>query len=311
MGFKVVCSEDERVDTDQFDLLIHKAQGELLANHAQYNALIFAFCGHGDEDSIFLSDGTCRNRTDVHKEFDGKRCKRFRGKLKLFIFDACQGGAMAPKKTQTNLLGARGGPEDVHVDGNTIILNANTPGYKSYEQQDEGGALIRSFSNAWRSIQGRQDWDKMAKKIARGMVSLTGSRQAMDKREFGVLDDIYFTKPVAVDLSRVQGLAQAQSLESDRTVYLWAMDTKRQTSPEDVLIVTVLEKRTKKQWRREYAANAFAPKTLDAVKKTIDAKYSGRWKMPKPGLSLKGRVGGIALVLNPINTKSQKSKEDE
>ena len=215
--FKVMRNDDtKRVDRKSFRKLIHQAQGELLTNYAKYHAFIFAFSGHGDANNILLSDGSTKDRTELHQDFDGGSCPDFGGRLKLFILDACQGSAVAPTQKEQRAKGTQlvGGG---HVDSNTIILNGNTPGYLSFEQQGKGGALIRAFSYVLRTIKDMEDWNSMSMRIGRAMVSLTGSAQAVDKRELGILFRIYFTKPVAVDLARVPGWMHAKNSQTKQS----------------------------------------------------------------------------------------------
>ena len=143
--YETICSRQGVVCEDDFDELLTKARYRLHRDSKDFDVFILAFSGHGCQDALFLSDGTSYDRVDLYKFFDGKNCKPFTKKPKLFVIDACKGDHAAPRiKVESKGTATT----HTHPDGNIVVLNANSDGYASYDHL-KGGALIQSFKTVW------------------------------------------------------------------------------------------------------------------------------------------------------------------
>ena len=79
---------DVRVFNDQTTSQIEALLKELSsANHSSYDAVAVAILSHGEEGTIYSTDG----KMDLRKISEPFRGQNLAGKPKIFIFQACQG----------------------------------------------------------------------------------------------------------------------------------------------------------------------------------------------------------------------------
>ena len=195
-GYTITCSESQTLNRDDFNELLADAQYHLRKHHTDYDAFIFAFSGHGDEENVRLSDGSGFSRTRLYQWFDGSNCLGFAGKPKLFVVDACKGFDAAEQVGQNNAKAAQA-THKVHVDKNIVVLNANTSGYLAYEHKG-GGALIQSFNKVWSENADALDIDEMCRGINANLESIgaaAGRAQAMERIGMGLTKRIVFLRP--------------------------------------------------------------------------------------------------------------------
>eukprot|EP01084_Bolivina_argentea_P089082 160818_1 len=201
--YNVIYNKNDIVTYNDFDKYINEARSELYNNPQKYDAFIFAFSGHGTQESICLSDDKSYSRIDVYKFFNGLGCKPFSDKPKLLVFDACKGSKKAPQINTKN-------PSNVcvypsHPDDNIIVFNANSDFYVSYDTNN-GGLLIQSLHNVLKNNRNKICLDDMSKLIEFEMkkvcknINNNGDNnimQLLEKVERGITKKIYFCKDVS------------------------------------------------------------------------------------------------------------------
>jgi len=291
--FTVIRNRGHSVDTDEWDDLVYKAQKEL-KNAAKYDAFIFAFSGHGDIGSIILSDGESVDRNRLLMNFDGAKCKKFGGKLKLYLIDACQGGMNVPTTSSTETKGTA----YVNPDRNTIVLNANTPGFASKGQEGKGGFLIRAFCAELRGIEDRMNLNDITDGIQERFQELTNGNQELDVRNLGVIGrKLHFSRPT--NLSKLE----------DKVWRKWSVRVQFENNGN--LLVEVSEKNSRLKWRNACAPESFGgrrglAKFKEAVDDTGNAQLGKAQnpplQVPSKGFrqTLKVQLEGKVLELNLV-----------
>jgi len=65
----------------------------LRKTHKDADAFVLILLSHGTHGYVYAKDGTKLSiEDDIVAKFDGTNCPNLRGKPKLFIIQACQGG---------------------------------------------------------------------------------------------------------------------------------------------------------------------------------------------------------------------------
>ena len=106
--------------------------------------VVFAFCGHGDEQALFGQDGKGLEVSEFTKKFEADQMPHLAGKVRLLFIDACKGdqkdyGVVVPV--------ARGGEVIPHFvvprGANMLIVYSTRPGYVSQEIKE--GKISKSI----------------------------------------------------------------------------------------------------------------------------------------------------------------------
>jgi len=74
-------------------------------DHSAYDAFVLVILSHGNKDGVYGIDGSSEPAKDARRVgfvlldeitalFDGSKCESLRGKPKMFIIQACQGGVL-------------------------------------------------------------------------------------------------------------------------------------------------------------------------------------------------------------------------
>ena len=194
--YKVMRLDQDRITLDDFEEFIENVRAEMNRNHKKYDAFIFAFSGHGNDDSIELSDGERYGRVDIYKYFNARECPRFTDKLKLFLIDTCRRDDQAMKSNSSTRALVRSRQEHgvqctTHQDSNIAIFSGNNQG-------GGGGALMTSFIKVMRANRHKLPLDKMKKYIQRNVRELSkmvSTMPLLDCKMVGIEKDIYFDAP--------------------------------------------------------------------------------------------------------------------
>jgi len=197
-GYTIQCSETQKINHDDFYDFLCDAQHHLREHHADYDAFIFAFSGHGDEDNVVLSDGKGFSRIKLYQLFNGAQCRGFAGKPKLFVVDASKGFEEAEQVEQSEHKATQA-MHNVHVDKNIVVLNATTSGHLAYDY--EGcSSLIQSFNKVWRDNADTLKLNDMCLGINANLEAIcaaSGRAQAVELIGMGRTKRIVFLKPDA------------------------------------------------------------------------------------------------------------------
>ena len=224
-GYKVIVPQNEdgldlnRVTRSDFVRFIEKVKNKYL-NTDEYDAFIFIFSGHGDQNTISLSDHKTKEvhqgkygRIKLYKYFNGLQCPSFKDKPKMLLFEACKGGDEAPdlNVARPNVV-ARAVENAAKLsqapDDNIIVVDSNSDGYVSWDDKN-GGFLLQSLIEVMSRRKSRMGLDEISKLITIGVKQLNnhvkrdmGPHGIEEKRAtetvvfkyYGVNDDIYFCK---------------------------------------------------------------------------------------------------------------------
>eukprot|EP01084_Bolivina_argentea_P071080 129267_1 len=195
--YKIIQNQKNIVNYDAFTTLINDARHELYQHHQQYDFFGLIFSGHGNQHSIYTSDGRSYGRVDLYKFFNGLNCTRFKDKPKLLVLDACKGVFEAPqmKTAKCGSSSLNIGNNPTHPDDNIIILNANSDKYVGWDIKGKGGVLIQSLHHVLSNNTNKIRLDAMTKCIDMKMKEIgqeTDTMQTLQKIEHGVKKEIYF-----------------------------------------------------------------------------------------------------------------------
>lgn len=191
--YTTLCLDRDRVSKREFNDFLFECRVHLQQHCAHYDVFLFAFSGHGNQDTIMLSDGEHFGRIDLFRYFNGSNCPNFKLKPKVFILDACKGPSASPRLSMSTR-----GPMVIAPDDNTIMLEANTPGHIAYEFAQSGGVMMQSVVKVMRLNTGRMTLDIMAKLVQMEMDRIgrnTETKQTMDYGQWGVVRNVVLWIP--------------------------------------------------------------------------------------------------------------------
>lgn len=151
LEYETKCWNKDKITYEEFDAFLHDVRSELVKNAKKYEAFIFAFSGHGNQNSIYLSDGKTFGRVELYKWFNGIFCMKFKDKLKWFLIDACKGGAKAKDLNRTSKNSEA--KSSLAPDDHIVVFNSTTDEYVAWENPNEGGVMMQSFIKVIQQIE--------------------------------------------------------------------------------------------------------------------------------------------------------------
>ena len=217
-GYKVIVPQSRdgqkdlnRITRRDFDDFIEKVRKKYLSTN-ECDAFTFVFSGHGDQDSILLSDGHQGkyDRVELYKSFNGLQCPSFKDKPKMLLLGACKGADEAPdvNAPRSGLqVKARAIVRNVEKlsqapDDNIIVIDSNSDRYVSWENNN-GGYIFQALVDVMGRKKKRMRLNEVSKLITIGVKRLNNELKGLQdgKRRitetvvfkyYGVIDDIYF-----------------------------------------------------------------------------------------------------------------------
>ena len=210
----------ERITLDDFEDFIESVRDEMSGNAAKYDALFFAFSGHGLQGAIVLSDGGRYDRVDLYKYFNGKSCRKFKSKLKVLILDACKGADVAAAVPKSKApMSSTTTQSMIHSDDNIIVWESNSDGYVSYDFKGKGGALMQAFTAVMAGNDQGLPLHVMRIKLNKQIKAIAGSQQLLKDSSMGIEKEIVFGAP-----GKRNGGGKPQSMYSDFHILRIVMD---------------------------------------------------------------------------------------
>ena len=142
LKYDIICNKNNDVAAPDMEILLERSRTRF--KEGNYDGLMVFFSGHGNQDSLILSDCTKEPRCAFESYFNGGKVKSKAKAHKFYFVDACRGSKNSnvidckPKNKNKEAI-AKGDNvfEDennlIHPEENRCIMYPNTNNYVSYQ----------------------------------------------------------------------------------------------------------------------------------------------------------------------------------
>ncbi|KAK6171525.1 hypothetical protein SNE40_019697 [Patella caerulea] len=182
LGFKVVIYSD--LPRAEMETVLKKAASE---NHGDSDCFMCAILSHGEEGTIYGTDGPIEIKT-LLAPFKGDKCRSLAGKPKIFFIQACRGTGLDGGVERTDAL-----PEvreikiqRIPTEADFLIAYSVVPGYFSWRNSAQGSWFVQAISEVFKKYGTQLDlmtlMTRVNKKVAYDFES-NASQEFMNRKK--------------------------------------------------------------------------------------------------------------------------------
>jgi len=141
-----------------------------LEDHSDCDCLAVVMLSHGDEESVYGTDGPISIES-LTRFFKGNKCPTLAGKPKLFFIQACRGhnyddGVIVPDGVIGDEVDAKR-PQRIPVEADFLICYATVNGYSSWRNPTNGSWFIESLCHVFNHCAASMDMLRMMTRVCR------------------------------------------------------------------------------------------------------------------------------------------------